>query len=70
MMKKGDGIPTDMEKDKKQQKKTSPELVKEASSPILLELTYMSVVSGTPGARLNPGGMRGASSVLLNSMPT
>jgi hypothetical protein len=32
MMKKGDGIPTDMEKDKKQQKKTSPELVKEASS--------------------------------------
>jgi hypothetical protein len=48
MMKKGDGIPTDMEKDKKQQKKTSPELVKEASSPILLELTYMSVVSGTP----------------------
>jgi len=27
--------------------------------PILLELTYMSVVSGTPGAGLNPGGMRG-----------
>lgn len=24
-----------------------------------LELTYMSVVSGTPGAGLNPGGMRG-----------